>query len=173
MRRQTRSGVSGSSFIGTPASATAVAMAADDARERALAAALGPEGPGPVAVLDDDAGRLAGQVLDGRDAVLQQVVVEQQAVLEDHLLEQRVADALHRGALVLALHELGVDGPAHVRDGRRPATVTRPVSRSTLDLRGADADLPEDRPLGVGAGALGVDAALADELPPAARSASR
>ena len=44
------------------------------------------------------------------------------------------------------------------------STVTLPVSRSTLTSAAADADLPEDRALGVRAAALRVDAALADEL---------
>ena len=57
MARQTRSGVSGSSVTGTPASATAVAMAADDSGEGPFAAALRTERPGAVGVLDDHAGR--------------------------------------------------------------------------------------------------------------------
>ena len=86
--------------------------------ERSLAAALRAERAGAVAVLDDDRRHLPRHVLERRHAVVEHRVVHEQAVLEEHLLVERVADALHRRALVLALDQLRVDRPAHVGHGR-------------------------------------------------------
>ncbi len=47
MRRQTRSGVSGSSFIGTPASASAFTIAAGTAASAPSPQPFAPNGPGP------------------------------------------------------------------------------------------------------------------------------
>ena len=133
-------------------------------RQRAFAAALRAVRAGPVAVLDDHARHLAGQVLEARHAVVEQRVVEEQAVLVDHLLEQRVADPLQRRALVLALDELGVDRPADVGRGRGPAHRDDAGVRVDLDLGGADADLPEDGSLRVRARSARRDLAAADQL---------
>ena len=109
-----------------------------DGRQRSLATALGPVGPRAVLVLDDDAVHLLGHVLEARHAVVEQGLVQQQAVLVDHLLVERVAEALQRAALVLALDELRVDGPADVGDGRRLAARARgrsPRRRPPRQLR--------------------------------------
>ena len=133
-------------------------------RQRTLAAALRAVRSGTVAVLDDHARHLAGQVLEARHAVVEQRVVQQQAVLVDHLLEERVADSLQRRALVLPLDELRVDRPADVGRGRGPAHLDDAGVRIDLDLGGADADLPEDGALRVRARAGRRDLAAADQL---------
>ena len=134
-------------------------------RLRPLAAALGAVGAGAVGVLDDDPGHLRGHVLDPRHAVIEQGVVHEHAVLVDHLLEQRVAHALQDRALVLALDQQRVDRLADVGDRRHPLDADPAGLGVDADLGGGDADLPEDRTLGVGAAALlGADLALADEL---------
>ena len=153
MRRQTRSGVSGSSVIGTPASASAFTIAAGTAASAPSPQPFAPYGPGPSPFSTITQVISSGQVLEARHAVVEQRVVEEQAVLVDHLLEERVAEPLQRRALVLALDELRVDRAADVGDGRRPAHVDEARVRVDLDLGGADADLPEDRALGVRAGA--------------------
>ena len=116
----------------TPASATAVATAAVTAARAPFAAALRPVGPGPVLVLDDDAVHLVREILERRHAVVEQGLVQEQPVLVDHLLEERVAEPLQRAALVLALDELRVDRAPDV-GARSPScsTRTRPVSSST------------------------------------------
>ncbi len=68
------------------------------------------------------------------------------AVVEAHLLEQRVADALHRRALVLALDELRVDRLADVGDRGGAQHRDDAGLGVDLDLGRADADLPEDGP---------------------------
>ena len=165
IRRQTRSGVSGSSCHGNAGVGDSRGNRRGDGGERALAAALGPVRPGPVLVLDDDAVHLLGEVLERRDPVVEQGLVQQQPVLVDHLLVERVAEALQRAALVLALDELRVDRAAR-RRRRSPssATRTRPVSSSIATSAAPTHTSQKTGPLRVGARALGRDLAAPDQL---------
>src|SRR5271165_3985104 len=137
-----------------------------DRGQRALAAALGPERAGAIAILDDRALHCGRYVTESGDPVAEQGVVQQHAVRrENHLLEQGVADALQGRALVLAGDQLRVDGPADVGDGGGAQHGDDAGLGVDLHLGAGHAHLPEDRPLGVGAAAaLGLDPAVADKL---------
>ena len=144
-------------------------------REGSLAAPLRAVGPRAVGVLDDDRAHRARKVADPRDPVFEQAVVEQLAVGEAHLLEERVADALQRRALVLTLDQLRVDRAPDVGDGRRAQHADDARVRVDLDLGAGDAHLPEVRALRVGAGVASARADLAalDDLAPAKAEALR
>ena len=105
-------------------------------RQRALAAALGAVWARAVGVLDDDraSSRPAGRATRGT-RYSSRLSLSELAVDEPHLLEQRVADALHRRALVLALDELRVDRLADVGDGGGAQHGDDARVRVDLDLR--------------------------------------
>ena len=145
--RQTRSGDSGRSRMTTPvASRTAAATAGATGKQRALAHALGPVRPGPIAVLDDVALHLQRQVHARRDPVVDGAEVpdagrRRRAVA----LHQRVAEAHDRRALVLAadLHRVERACPTsdtvtcRVTSRRRSRGRPRPRPRSQLNSKKA------------------------------------
>ena len=96
--------------------------------EAALARALGAEGAGAVAVLDEHAAQARGQVEGAGHAVVDEVRVQELAAVVDHLLVEGVAEPLHHRALVLALALLGIDAAADV--GHRDVVARRPPRRS-------------------------------------------
>src|SRR5712692_4575290 len=80
--------------------------------QTALAYPFRAERPGAVAVLHEQRLEARRHVLGAWHPVAHEVSVQQRAALVDHLLEQRVTDALHHRALVLGLALLGVDAAA-------------------------------------------------------------
>ena len=121
--RQTRSGVSGSSWRRTPVRrVSALPTAGLTGIEAALAGALGPERAGAVGVLDEVAleRRAAGPRRAARGS-RRRFAFSSWPPVVDHLLEQRVAEALHHRALVLRLAQQRVDARGRRRPPRRTA----------------------------------------------------
>src|SRR5207302_6904049 len=85
-------------------------------------------------------------------------------VLENQLFEERVAEALHRCAFVLAPHELRVDRAPDVGCRHSLADANDAGFGLDLDLGRGDAHFPEDRPLGVRTAAGRGNLASTDQL---------
>src|SRR5438034_8602518 len=115
------------------------------AERPALADALGAERPRAVGVLDQDRLQRRWKVGERRDAVVDQPGIEELAGVVHAGLEQRRADALHRGALVLGRALARIDGLAHVGGRDVFQKLDRARLAIDLDLGSAHAALPEHR----------------------------
>src|SRR5712691_3339629 len=84
--------------------------------EAALPGAFGAEGSRAVGVLHEAALERRRHVLGARDPVIDEVRIQELTALVDHLLEERVAEALEHRARVLRLTLERVDRAADVGD---------------------------------------------------------
>src|SRR6266446_8784559 len=115
------------------------------AERPALADALGAERPGAVGVLDQDRFQRRRKIGERGDAVVDQPGVQELAGVVHAGLEERRADALHGGALVLGRALARIDGLAHVGGRDVFQQLDRAGLAVDLDLGSAHAALPEHR----------------------------
>src|SRR5690606_20196838 len=80
-----------------------------DREDPGFADALGAERPGPVRALHDERSQLVRQILRRRQLVVEQRAVGELPLVDDQLIEQRVADTHDRCAGELLLDQPGID----------------------------------------------------------------
>ena len=82
-----------------------------------LARPLEPNGPGPFSLSTKIVSKSFGKSLETRHPIVDQIGVEQLAVLVNHFFHQAVADGVHDAALVLPFAEHRVNRLADVGEG--------------------------------------------------------
>jgi len=140
--RQTRSGVSGRSRMGTPvASRTAAPTAAATHNSAPSLIPFEPYGPGPSPFSMVSLRSSSGQVHARRDPIVDGAEVsDAPRFVEDVVLHEGMAEALDRGAFVLRPDLERVQGLADVRHGDVPddGDIARPLVYLGLDGRAVE-----------------------------------
>src|SRR5512145_1184855 len=115
-----------------------------DGKNSALGHAAYAEGAGAIPVFDQQRVKLFRHFREGRDPIVDQIGIEQLAVVVNQLLEKGVADALHRRAFLLSDAMLGMDSLADIGDGDESFQFHLPRLMVDIDFGGAHAHFPED-----------------------------